>query len=53
MAATTAVAATLGSAVIPSVTIGVAAGGMGALNTLRDKYKIVEKNNNYIKLKKK
>lgn len=53
MAATTAAAATLGSAVIPAVTIGVAAGGMGALNTLRDKYKIVEKNNNYIKLKKK
>lgn len=51
--ATTAAATTLGSAVFPAVAIGVAAGGIGALNTLRDKYDIVEKNSNYIKLKKK
>lgn len=42
----------LGPAAIPAVVIGVVAGGIGALNTLRDKYKIVEKNDKYIKLKK-
>ena len=42
-----------GSAAVPAVMIGVAAGGIGALNTLRDKYKIVEKNKKCIKLKRK
>lgn len=51
--ATTAATATLGSAAIPAVIIGVAAGGIGALNTLRDKYKIVEKDNEHIKLQRK
>ena len=46
-------AVTLGSAAVPAVMIGVAAGGIGALNTLRDKYKIVEKNKKCIKLKRK
>lgn len=49
-----AVAATaLGAAIVPAVTIGVCAGGIGALNTLRDKYKVVEKSKTSIKLKKK
>ena len=46
-------AATLGAAVVPAVTIGVCAGGVGVLNTLRDKYKIIEKNDKYITLKRK
>ena len=45
--------ATLGAAVVPAVTIGVCAGGVGVLNTLRDKYKIIEKNDKYITLKRK
>lgn len=45
--------AALGSAAIPALIIGISAGGIGALNTLRDKYKIVEKNKKYIKLKRK
>lgn len=50
----TAVAATtIGSAAVPAVIIGVAAGGIGALNTLRDKYKIVEKDKKHIKLQRK
>ena len=50
----TAVAATaLGSAVVPAVLIGVAAGGIGALTTLRKKYKIIEKGEKYLKLKRK
>ena len=53
MAATAVAATTLGSAVVPAVAIGVAAGGIGVLNTLRDKYKIVEKTNTYIKLQRK
>lgn len=53
MAATAAAATTLGSAVVPAVAIGVAAGGIGVLNTLRDKYRIVEKTNTYIKLQRK
>lgn len=53
LAATTVAATTLGSAVVPAVIIGVAAGGIGALNTLRDNYKIVEKGKNHIKLQKK
>ncbi len=46
-------AATLGAAVVPAVAIGVCAGGVGVLNTLRDKYKIVEKTDTYITLKRK
>lgn len=49
-----AVAATsLGTAVVPAITIGVCAGGIGVLNTLRDRYKIVEKNDKHLKLKRK
>lgn len=48
-----AAATTLGSAAIPALIIGISAGGIGALNTLRDKYKIVEKNEKYIKMKRK
>lgn len=50
---TAAASVTLGSAAVPAVMIGVCAGGIGALNRLRDKYKIVEKNQNRIKLKRK
>lgn len=53
VAATTVAATTLGTAVVPAIAIGVAAGGIGALNTLRDKYKIVERNDKYIKLQRK
>ena len=53
VSATGVAAVTLGSAAVPAVMIGVAAGGIGALNTLRDKYKIVEKNKKCIKLKRK
>lgn len=45
--------ATLGSAATTAITIGVAAGGAGVLNTLRDKYTIVEKNDKYMKLQRK
>lgn len=45
--------AALGSAVVPAILIGVSAGGIGALTTLRDKYKVVEKTDKYIKLKRK
>lgn len=44
-------ATTLGTAVVPAIAIAVAAGGVGILNTLRDKYKIVEKDDKQIKLK--
>lgn len=48
-----AAAVTLGTAIGPAIAIGVCAGGVGALNTLRDKYKIVEENDQYITLKRK
>ena len=48
-----AAATALGSAIVPAVSIGVFAGGIGALNALRDKYKIVEKNKTQLKLKRK
>lgn len=51
--ATTAASAILGSATIAAITIGVAGGGIGVLNTLRKKYEIVEKGNNYLKLRRK
>ena len=44
---------TLGSAAIPAIAIGVVSGGIGALNTLRDNYKITEKTEKYIKLQRK
>lgn len=43
----------LGSSLIPIITLGVATGGIKTLTTLRDKYKIVEKTDTYIKLKRK
>lgn len=46
-------ATTLGSAATTAIAIGVAAGGAGILNRLRDKYKIVEKNDKYMKLQRK
>ena len=53
VAATTIAAATLGTATASAIAIGVAAGGIGALTALRDKYKIVEKDDKHIKLKRK
>lgn len=53
VAATTVAAATLGTATTSAIAIGVAAGGIGALTALRDKYKIVEKDDKQIKLKRK
>lgn len=53
VAATTVAAATLGTATASAIAIGVAAGGIGALTALRDKYKIVEKDDKHIKLKRK
>lgn len=50
MASTAVAATTLGTAVGPAVAIGVAAGGIGVLNTLRDRYDIVERTGNYIRL---
>lgn len=52
-AATSVAATVLGAAATTAVTIGVAAGGVGALNTLRNKYTIIEKNEEYIVLRKK
>lgn len=52
-AATGLAATALGTAVGPAIAISAAAGGVGALNTLRDKYKIVERDKKRIKLKKK
>jgi hypothetical protein len=49
----TVAASILGSAAVPAIMIGVAAGGVGALNTMRDKYEIVEKGEQYVKLKRK
>lgn len=43
----------LGSAAVTAISIGVCAGGIGALNTLRDNYDIVEKGDNFLKLKRK
>lgn len=52
VAAPAVAAATLGSAFMPAITIGLAAGGIGVLNTLRDKYRIVENNDSYMELQK-
>jgi membrane-associated protease RseP (regulator of RpoE activity) len=43
----------LGTAAVPAIIIGVAAGGVGALSKLRDKYDIVEKTDGYTMLKRK
>lgn len=51
--ATTAATVALGSAAPTAIAIGVAAGGVGALNTLRDRYKVVEKNDKHIVLRRK
>lgn len=52
--ATTSIAATvLGPAAATAVAIGVAAGGIGALNTLRDQYKIIKKEEGHIILQRK
>ena len=51
--ATAATATTLGTAATTAVAIGVSAGGIGALNMLRDKYKIVEKDEKHIVIKRK
>lgn len=53
MVTTTAAATILGSAAVPAALIGIAAEGIGALNTLRDKYEIVEENEEHIKLQRK
>lgn len=53
VAATAVAATTLGSAASAAVVIGVAAGGIGALNALRDKYKIIEKDERHITLQRK
>ena len=47
------VVASLGSAIVPAVIIGVTAGGIGALNTLRDQYKITKSDKSSILLKRK
>lgn len=47
------VATILGPAVTTAISIGVCAGGIGAVNALRDKYKITERTDYYIKLKRK
>jgi hypothetical protein len=46
-------ASILGAAITPVLTIGITAGGIGALSTLRDKYKIVEKRKDCIVLERK
>ena len=52
-AAAVAAVSILGSAAIPAVSIGVAAGGIGGLVALREKYKVVEKDDKHIILKRK
>jgi hypothetical protein len=44
-------ASILGSAIVPAIVIGISAGGVGALTSLRDKYKIIEKSEDHIVLK--
>lgn len=50
---TGAAGAILGPAAITALTIAVAAGGIGALTTLRNKYKITNKSKGHVVLKKK
>jgi hypothetical protein len=49
----TAAVSVLGTAAVPAIIIGVAAGGVGVLSKLRDKYDIVEKTDSYMVLKRK
>lgn len=53
LAAAPVLATTLGATAVPAVMIGVAAGGIGGLVALREKYEIVEEDDKHIKLKKK
>lgn len=53
IAMSTVAAPILGTAVVSAVWIGICAGGIGVLTTLRDKYIIIEKNDRHIKLKRK
>lgn len=46
-------AATLVSAAVVAVIIVIAVGGIGALDALRDRYKIAEKDDKHIKLQRK
>lgn len=46
-------AAVLGSAIVPAIVVGVCAGGIGVWNTVRNEYEIIEKNDSYLKLKRK
>lgn len=50
---TGAAGAILGPAAITALTVAVVAGGIGALTTLRNKYKIANKSNGHVTLKKK
>jgi hypothetical protein len=49
----TAAVSVLGTVAVPAIMIGVAAGGVGVLSKLRDKYDIVEKTDSYMVLKRK
>lgn len=53
LAAASAAVPVLGSATVTAVSIGVAAGGVGILTTLRNQYRIIEKRNNYVALQRK
>lgn len=53
LATTTVAATSLGTATTTAIALGVAAGGIGAVNTLRDKYIVIENKGNYVKLKRK
>ena len=51
VAATPILATTLGASAVPAIIIAITAGGAGILTSLRDEYKIVEKKQNSIVLK--
>ena len=53
MASTAVAAATLGPAVLPAVAIGVAAGGIGVLTSMRDDYEIIERSRSRVVLHRK
>lgn len=53
MASTAVAATTLGSAAVPAVAIGVAAGGIGVLTSMRNDYKIVERSSSRVVLQRK
>lgn len=50
-AAPAAATSVLGSATITALSIGVCAGGIGALSTLKNKYRIVERGDDFLKLR--